>query len=91
MKYECKKESYVSVKTKLNALGKHVKVNLLKKKSVVELDLGETKEYIKIFKDTPLRLLCKSLLVEETPTRTHRKCIMGVIYARKINRQTHTQ
>lgn len=54
------------------------------KKSIVELDLGETREYIKIYKDTPLRLLYKPLLVEETPTRTHRKCTLDVAYARKM-------
>lgn len=40
MKYECKKESYVSVTTKLNALGKHVKVNLLKKKKCCRVRFG---------------------------------------------------
>lgn len=58
MKYECKRESYISVTTKLNALEKHVKAKLLKK-SIVELDLGETKKYIKIDMDTMLRLLYK--------------------------------
>lgn len=50
----------------------------------VELNLGETKKFIKNYKDTQLRLLCMSLLVEETPTRSYGKWFTDEAYVRKV-------
>lgn len=61
--------------------GNMLKFSYLKKS--VELNLGETK-YIKHYKDTQLRLLCMSLLVEETPTGSYGKWFTDEAYIRKV-------